>query len=72
MTTDDARSFADGLQERATQMGDRTGEGQYLGQCLAVIRDLAAQIDALAPIDNAKPKRGRPPKDAHIGTVDTE
>lgn len=60
MTSQDARNFADGLQERVTQMGDRTGEGQYLGQALSVIRDLAAQLDAvIAPAVTKTPKKRR-------------
>lgn len=47
MTPADARAYCETLHERATQMGERTGEGLHLGRCLSVIRDLAAQVDGL-------------------------
>ena len=72
MTADDARDFCEGLQARVTQMGDRTGEGQYLGQCLSVIRGLAAQLDAAAvnntpPAAIATPEPPSAAPDAHLG-----
>jgi hypothetical protein len=47
MTTEDARKVADAFQERCDQMDPRHGEPQRLGQCISLIRDLAAQVDAL-------------------------
>ena len=69
MTTEDARVVAAEFQDRADQMGNRTGEGVRLGQAASVIRDLCAQIEAhgtaedpLEPETEAPRRRGRPPK----------
>lgn len=81
MTPQDARDFADGLQERVTQMGDRTGEGQYLGQCLSVIRGLAAQVETLTPkahgvllpnVEIVAPAPVSVAPDAHLGAEEDD
>ncbi len=80
MTHTEAITFADGLQERVTQMGDRTGEGQYLGQALSVIRTLAGQLEALQTTTDASvvahtpepeivaPADAEPPAEPHTRT----
>lgn len=49
MNTEQARTVAAELQERADYMGVRTGEGLRLGQAASLIRDLCEQIDAMTP-----------------------
>ena len=45
MTTDNARTIAEELQERANHFGDRAGEGVHLGRAASTIRGLCAQLD---------------------------
>lgn len=74
MTTEHARAIAADLQDRANQMGDRTGEGLHLGRAASTILGLCAQLESLPPpevtvapetqpMDGDEPKkRGRPRK----------